>query len=952
MTRDQAGAHIARVRYDGRAVSPRLEQLTGRWRTQVGAAARRLSLMLVLLAAVAAAHVARVGTLGARLVAVAAMVLVSAGVVAWRVRERRTLRSARGQLQRVLLGSDPALGERALRALSLLERAPWDPTLGSAELARHHFERLVGRFSEAQVAARAARRARLLKGVAWTALVGVVGTLLVLPWHVLEGFDVLFARAGHAPVPMTWLELTRVSSQPPGYLRMSERSLFTGFVNEQPQGSVLSVRGVPTREGRSLVLTDGRTEVPFVSDAAGGVVARWTMKQDAELRVAARFGDVLISEPGALEVHATPDKRPTVVLEGAPRTVSLAELDRLELRYLAVDDHGLRQVDLVLRSGGREERRILSRLDGERLTDRGGHALRSSDPFMRRVFLPVLVSIEARDNDPVGGPKWGRSEPVTVVPPAVAEPEARRYQALERARDAVVDVLAARLREARPDELRTVLASAQRALQEAVDGSPGAKPIPAGLRTFLLGQLRVLGAASGSAAVAKSEDVLLALDAVLRQMAVRDARATAKRLGDVAEEIADGAKQARETEQREQGLSRVDAAIGAVERGSRFLAELGTLGADLGSVAEGQLGRIRRARSLDNMTHTELAARHLTERLRRPSPSFAGGGRGGVESGGAPQSPEPSADSQAEGRFNQLASELEQLADEHASELERVERALAEAEEAGGDADLTEEAERRAEAVRNAVRPLPPTSIDPGSARAKAATAREHGSAMAQALERLSLEDAVQSGKQALEALDQAAKRANESSSFRDWLSESDLSAARRALEQELGWAEQMLQQARARAEERARAALGDASRREQGLADRAGDLAGRGQEGQTSLPEDIVDSLERAEKLMRDAARELAAGRGEPGSDLQREAQRLLEEASVGKTHDEEDSNQEQSAQDGSGKSIRTGGEVPPEDAARKAEEFRRRVLEGLGRDRSGRLAPAVKRYAEGLLR
>ena len=51
-------------------------------------------------------------------------------------------------------------------------------------------------------------------------------------------------------------------------------------------------------------------------------------------------------------------------------------------------------------------------------------------------------------------------------------------------------------------------------------------------------------------------------------------------------------------------------------------------------------------------------------------------------------------------------------------------------------------------------------------------------------------------------------------------------------------------------------------------------------------------------------------------------------------------------------GKEIRTGGDVPGESNAKSAEEFRRRVLEGLSKSKDGRLAPAVRRYAEGLLR
>ena len=42
----------------------------------------------------------------------------------------------------------------------------------------------------------------------------------------------------------------------------------------------------------------------------------------------------------------------------------------------------------------------------------------------------------------------------------------------------------------------------------------------------------------------------------------------------------------------------------------------------------------------------------------------------------------------------------------------------------------------------------------------------------------------------------------------------------------------------------------------------------------------------------------------------------------------------------------------VPGRDKNQRAEEFRQRVLKGLARDKGGRLGPAVKRYAEGLLK
>ena len=42
----------------------------------------------------------------------------------------------------------------------------------------------------------------------------------------------------------------------------------------------------------------------------------------------------------------------------------------------------------------------------------------------------------------------------------------------------------------------------------------------------------------------------------------------------------------------------------------------------------------------------------------------------------------------------------------------------------------------------------------------------------------------------------------------------------------------------------------------------------------------------------------------------------------------------------------------VPEHERNQKLEEFHKRVVEGLSRDKGGRLSPAVKRYAEGLLK
>src|SRR6202035_1372543 len=111
------------------------------------------------------------------------------------------------------------------------------------------------------------------------------------------------------------------------------------------------------------------------------------------------------------------------------------ETEDLPIKYEATDDHGLREVHLVLRSGTREERRVLAHLDGETQSSKGGQMLKLRDPFLRKSHAPV----EAKDNDPLTGPKWGASPALTLIPPDVGEPEARRLAGLRAVRDALVD---------------------------------------------------------------------------------------------------------------------------------------------------------------------------------------------------------------------------------------------------------------------------------------------------------------------------------------------------------------------------------------------------------------------------------------------------------------------------------------------------------------------------------
>jgi hypothetical protein len=921
-----------------------------------------LALVAFMLGAVVAAGLlGRGGTGPFRLGAAAVLVLLGLAVLVRKVQERRARARRDLMVRRLVLAADRALGERVLRAFSLEERAETDPTVGSLELARLHAARSVGRIPRTLVAARGDRLASRLRVAAGVA--GLAGTLgLALdPVRVIEGLDVLAARRGLAPIPMVFLEGLRVLVQAPAYLRMADRHA-DPTMSRAPAGSTLVVRGLPVRPGRTLVLTDGTAEVPFTSEGGEGLVARWLVKQDAELWVAARFGDVVVREPQPIRIEAVPDGAPVVVLEGAPREVPLEGLERLELGYWASDDHGLRQIDLVLRSGGREERRVLERLDGQSRTEHGAQALDPGDAFVRRSFLPVLVTIEAKDNDVMAGAKWGRSAAITIQPPALGAPEARRFEALLAAQGAVVDVLgwlgSDAGRPAPPGELSDRRNGAAAALRGVGSRLTGAARISDGLAAFLSGQARRLGTAErGKDPAYTIGDVALAVDSGLRALAKRDAEGVAKRLGDVAEEAANAFADARVTERARASNERSATALQVLDAGQRNLATLGSLGSDLGSVTRGELARIRRALDARSLYHAELAARHLAARLRRPEPSFssAGSGGGGVE-GGSPQGqPDPDAPpSEADRRFDQLVGELSKLTREHAALLDQVERDLSQATEAAGTEDLKQQATEKAAALRAALDSLPRAGAPEGSGRASAALAREHGAAMAERLERLELGGALESGRTARGLTDDAKRKAEQPQGVADLTDQSALDRARASLTDAIAWAEHAEQQLRQDAEARARPRLGEASERERSIERRIGELAGRGDQSEARLPEPVLDRLRRAREAMRSAANELAQGRGEPGLLDQREAQRLLEEGSAGRTTDESSGPESPQASGGEGENGRTVGgreSVPKADDKLRARDFRRRVLEGLGKERGTRLDPAIRRYAEGLL-
>lgn len=960
-----------------RIIGEALADLVVVWRETMRRPRRRAVLAAFALVFVVAMLVARIGTPRWRIASGAMMGLACATAVAAVVRERRRWDDPRAVISRLASRADPERASRALRALTLLddEGNPKDEST-SPVLARLHVARQLAALPHDRIASEAQRAAWFANGIAIVLAAFVLGLGGTHAFSVVEGADVLVARGGIAPLGLPYVQDLVLTSRPPEYLHGEERKKMPYNHLSLPRGTLLTFRGGALHAGRHLVVTDGKNEVPFVDDGADKIVARWPIGDSAHLRIVARFGDVVIPEPEDTDITSIDDEVPIVRLEDAPRTISLTSAEGkndIPIRYEATDDHGLREVHLVLKSGTREERRVLAHLDGETRSDRGGSLLKTKDSFIRHSHAPVLVRVEAKDNDPITGPKWGVSESITLLPPDIGEAEATRLDALRALRDAYVDALAWRMENA-PGKSKTFIDDEKRnaddvagKLDRTLLGSYGVA-IQGRLAAMMRAQQKkvddaIVAERRGASAtthvkvVKSTETMVLVIDGVVRGLARKDARTSAKQLAAVADDLATGLADERAARDVTQAKTRSVAAIQVLSGGEKQLARLGMLGRDLSGAVHAGLARVVRAQGQKDLMHGELAARDLAERLHEPDPSFGSrGGSGGHatgESGGGgkgTQGEPGEEESEAERAFKEAAQDLEQLSEDHSGEMGKVEQALS---RGLGDEELKQlkdAAKPHAAAVREAIKDLPSIGGGSDTWSSKGAAARELGEQMARALERGSPDDAVQSGRQAIQAIDEA-KRIAARERYRMWDdrtadgADKKLDDAKKKLEPEVKWAEEQLAQLKKKAAERAGPELGKSAAAEDDLAERARKLGDRG-----ALPQEASDALDDAARAAKQAARALAAGDAQTGSERQREAQNKLDIAkqSLG------DKPEEAGEVDDQGGEGPPGGQadVPKADAHKGPEEFRKRVLHGLSEPSSSKHKDAITRYAEGLLR
>lgn len=915
---------------------------------------RRFTLVGVLISILAAALVAREGTFSARLAALCVVFATGIWLAAWHWRRLGQRRDAHRVLSQVVMPSDREGGLRAMRAIRLHERSLRDTTSGSSALAMRYVERSLSLVSTRSIHSKARRTAIVLETLAMLGLLAS-GFIVVVSGHrILEGCDVALAFRGRAPFQMFWLDVNGVSALPPAYLRSSEHSLLFGTRVSEPKGTLVWIRGVPIHPGVDLTLTNGTRFVPFEGNSDGEVIARWVVERPERLHVAARMGQVLIEQGDELIVDAEIDEPPSVELENASHSIRLRQVDRVEVFYRARDDHGLRQIDLVLKSADREERRQLMRLDGQRREQQGAYALSVDEPFLKNARLPILLRVEARDDNSRVENNWGHSEWLTLEPPSPGESEASRLQTLDSIRASLLDWLALEVvgdrgqaNLTRQDEIaRHTMERIRQTEREAAGSEQLPKPVILLLRAQREQLEKMSPHATGR--LETLEEATLTVDAAHHVLAQRDAKSVSHSLAELADEVARGAAQASNSEKKKAAIRRVDEAAYVLENGGRQLANLGSLGTDLAGIIRATLNRMRRARDAEDFTHVQLAAEYLAARLRRPVPSAAQSS--GVESG-APNR-EASKDSKvtasdADVRIERLLIELQQLRQEHQSAVEWLERTLKSAEALAEIDEPRLAAKQRADGLRRAAEHLPSLGAEPDSALSSQVVAREQALGMADSIERLAYNDALTRGRAALDAINEAVIRAPRDAD--DRLDKKVLQSLREELRVQLQALEQALERAKQKASRAASDQLRDQVGNERQLASRAHVLANRKKVGDATLPESMRSDLDKASGLMKQASDALDHNDGELALDHEQRAQALL---------DQFDSQPDQTSPGNTGGENNhtlpstDKGTVKPTGDPQAAAAFRRRVQRGLSQEVPGELGAAIRRYAEGLLR
>jgi cell fate (sporulation/competence/biofilm development) regulator YmcA (YheA/YmcA/DUF963 family) len=941
-----------------------LDEVYGRvfesFSAKLGPSYRNFRWFATLLSLVGAAHISRLGTFGGRIAGASLVLGTLAGFAYERYRFQAKAKRPMVRLREIVARVEPKLAERIARAYEL-QSSVRDGTQGvSSELTQLHLSRLFAQIPLPQISELAARWSSKIRILTSFLVVAILATIVFDPARIVEGMNVAFAVRGRAPFSSTFVAVDPVVINFPPYLRQpSDLIDFEGSASV-PRGSTLVIRGIPHLSRRNLFLTDGKQELPFVSDGQGALVVHYTVDRSVSLSVAARLGQVLIYQKTALALHAVADEPPEVELLGAPKRVDIANLVELPLRYQVRDDHGIVEVEMVLRSGSDQDRRKLVHFTQETRRYEGVTVLLTNDSFILQGTGAIEVQIVARDNNGVDGSKSRASQSLWLDKPGVGAPQVEKYEALIEIRNILVDGLDTVHRHqelsSNPSSFFETLGQAQNNYLSLV-GTSGKKNLL--IKNFLRAQLDKLSKHSTRRfpSEAHLSETLLAVDALVEASSLRDAEQVARQLARIAEEIEGFAKEQERAERKELALRNLPLARDRLRLGAEKLTRLGFLGKDLGNIAIAGVYRIARASQQGDYKAVERAASFLAERLNRPVPSFMGGAHPNVESGtsrssSGGDSSAPGKPSEANTRFERVTNELRQLTLEHANLTETVRQLVENFEQNLGSDESLNEAEARASELRKIVSRLPNVGEEPGSPRASAALARELTHGAAESLSRRNFGAALDGIKQAMDALSEA-ERVTLAIDPTEDNAVAEYRKIRGKLSEHARWLEAELDQMRQKIGQKSAETFRKVAKEERELFERAKSIVERESKDDAVLPEEYREDLEQAARLMNEATRALEGAKGQPALDRQKRAQQLLERSELTNSQDDSEKDTASNQTDSEGRAKSGGnGSVAATSESEARERFRRRVLEGLGKDYPPDTAAKIHRYVEGLIR
>jgi hypothetical protein len=236
----------------------------------------------------------------------------------------------------------------------------------------------------------------------------------------------------------------------PAYTGLASVSLPGGSI-EGLKGSTVRLDAVTTKDvvKAEIAMDDGK-KIPLKIEGRK-LQASLVLFQSQQYRLFVEDAYGFHNSPIAYELRVKPDGFPTIDLLQPKEDLEINGDEILTVEYSARDDFGIGEVNLVAKTGDREDKIRLQKDDARRLIlrdqfkwDLGKLALREGDE--------TIVHLEVFDNDTISGPKIGNSRALRL---RLKNLKAEHRQVAEMIRDLnarMVDTLADHLESPLPGE--------------------------------------------------------------------------------------------------------------------------------------------------------------------------------------------------------------------------------------------------------------------------------------------------------------------------------------------------------------------------------------------------------------------------------------------------------------------------------------------------------------------